>query len=36
MRQSLSTQRRQALQSLLHTGLGLALLGSGLPAAHAA
>ncbi|WP_021025193.1 tripartite tricarboxylate transporter substrate binding protein [Comamonas sp. B-9] len=29
-------QRRQALQSLLQTGLGLALLGSGLPAAHAA
>ena len=36
MRQRHSAQRRQALQSLLQTGLGLALLGSGLPAAHAA
>ena len=36
MTQRHSAQRRQALQSLLHTGLGLALLGSGLPAAHAA
>ncbi|MGE8445354.1 MAG: Bug family tripartite tricarboxylate transporter substrate binding protein [Comamonas sp.] len=36
MRQRHSAQRRQALQSLLHTGLGLVLLGSGLPAANAA
>ena len=36
MTQRHSAQRRQALQSLLQTGLGLALLGSGLPAAHAA
>ena len=36
MRQRHSAQRRQALQSLLHSGLGLALLGCGLPAANAA
>jgi len=36
MRQRHSAQRRQALQSLLHSGLGLVLLGSGLPAANAA
>ncbi|MEJ5152200.1 Bug family tripartite tricarboxylate transporter substrate binding protein [Comamonas sp. MYb396] len=36
MTQRHAPQRRQALQSLLQTGLGLALLGGGLPAAHAA
>ncbi len=36
MRQRHSAQRRQALQSLLHSSLGLVLLGSGMPAANAA
>jgi tripartite-type tricarboxylate transporter receptor subunit TctC len=36
MTQGHSPQRRQALQSLLQAGLGLALLGGGLPAVHAA
>lgn len=36
MRQHHSPKRRQALQSLLHAGLGLALLSGGLPAVHAA